>query len=57
MVSQVAEMSAHVRGEDVRVHAERSRVGGETPRVKDEQGRWRERSPALAARLTDHVWA
>ena len=27
-----------------------------TLRVKDEEGRWRERSPALAARLTDHVW-
>jgi IS1 family transposase len=27
-----------------------------TLRVKDEQGRWRERSPAMAARLTDHVW-
>jgi IS1 family transposase len=27
-----------------------------TLRVKDEHGRWRERSPALAARLTDHVW-
>ncbi len=27
-----------------------------TLRVKDEQGRWRERSPALAAGLTDHVW-
>jgi hypothetical protein len=28
-----------------------------TLRVKDEGGRWRERSPALAAGLTDHVWA
>jgi IS1 family transposase len=27
-----------------------------TLRVKDERGRWRERSPALAAGLTDHVW-
>jgi IS1 family transposase len=27
-----------------------------TLRVKDQQGRWRERSPALAARLTDHLW-
>jgi IS1 family transposase len=27
-----------------------------TLRVKDEHGRWQERSPALAARLTDHVW-
>jgi hypothetical protein len=27
-----------------------------TLRRKDEQGRWRERSPALAAGLTDHVW-
>ncbi len=27
-----------------------------TLRIKDEQGRWRERSPALAAGLTDHVW-
>jgi IS1 family transposase len=27
-----------------------------TLRVKDEQGHWQERSPALAARLTDHVW-
>ena len=27
-----------------------------TLRVKDERGRWRERSPGLAARLTDHVW-
>jgi IS1 family transposase len=27
-----------------------------TLRVKDEDGRWRERSPALAAGLTDHVW-
>ena len=27
-----------------------------TLRIKDESGRWRERSPALAAGLTDHVW-
>jgi IS1 family transposase len=27
-----------------------------TLRVKGENGRWRERSPALAAGLTDHVW-
>lgn len=27
-----------------------------TLRVKDENGRWLERSPALAAGLTDHVW-
>jgi len=27
-----------------------------TLRVKDEEGHWRERSPALAAGLTDHVW-
>ena len=27
-----------------------------TLRVKDEHGRWRERSPAMAAGLTDHVW-
>jgi hypothetical protein len=27
-----------------------------TLRVRDEDGRWRERSPALAAGLTDHVW-
>lgn len=27
-----------------------------TLRVKNEQGRWRERTPALAAGLTDHVW-
>ena len=27
-----------------------------TLRVKGEQGRWQERSPALAAHLTDHVW-
>jgi hypothetical protein len=25
-------------------------------RVKDEDGRWRERTPAMAAGLTDHVW-
>ena len=28
-----------------------------TLRVKDEDGRWQERSPALAAGLADHVWA
>jgi hypothetical protein len=27
-----------------------------TLRVKDEEGRWQERTPALAAGLTDHVW-
>ncbi len=27
-----------------------------TLRVKDQGGRWRQRSPALAAGLTDHVW-
>ena len=27
-----------------------------TLRIKDEQGRWRERTPAVAAGLTDHVW-
>jgi len=27
-----------------------------TLRVKDEDGRWQERSPALAGGLTDHVW-
>ena len=27
-----------------------------TLRVKDEQGHWQQRSPALAAGLTDHVW-
>lgn len=27
-----------------------------TLRVKNEEGRWQERSPALAAGLTDHVW-
>ena len=27
-----------------------------TLRRKDEQGHWQERSPALAAGLTDHVW-
>jgi hypothetical protein len=27
-----------------------------TLRVKDEDRRWRERSPAMAAGLTDHVW-
>jgi hypothetical protein len=28
-----------------------------TLRIKDESGRWRERTPALAAGLTDHVWS
>ncbi len=27
-----------------------------TLRVKEEQGRWQQRTPALAAKLTDHVW-
>ncbi len=27
-----------------------------TLRIRDGQGRWQERSPALAAGLTDHVW-
>ena len=27
-----------------------------TLRVKDEDGRWRERTPAMAAGLTDHAW-
>lgn len=27
-----------------------------TLRVKDEEGHWRERTPAMAAGLTDHVW-
>jgi hypothetical protein len=27
-----------------------------TLRVRDEEGRWRERTPAMAAGLTDHVW-
>jgi len=27
-----------------------------TLRVKEEHGRWQQRSPALAAELTDHVW-
>jgi hypothetical protein len=27
-----------------------------TLRVRDEEGRWRERTPALAAGLTDHFW-
>ena len=30
--------------------------GVRTLRVKDEDGRWRDRTPALAAGLTDHVW-
>ena len=28
-----------------------------TLRIKDEQGRWQERSPAMAAGLADHVWS
>ena len=28
-----------------------------TLRLKDEQGRWQSRSPALAAGLTGHVWS
>jgi IS1 family transposase len=28
-----------------------------TLRVKDEEGRWRRRSPAMAAGLADHVWS
>ncbi len=28
-----------------------------TLRVKDEEGRWRKRSPAMAAGLADHVWS
>ncbi len=28
-----------------------------TLRVKDERGRWQERTPAMAAGLTDHVWS
>ena len=28
-----------------------------TLRVKDEQGRWQKRSPAMAAGLADHVWS
>ena len=27
-----------------------------TLRIKESDGRWRQRSPALAAKLTDHVW-
>lgn len=27
-----------------------------TLRTKDEDGRWQERTPAMAAGLTDHVW-
>jgi IS1 family transposase len=30
--------------------------GVRTLRVKDAKKRWRERSPAMAAKLTDHVW-
>jgi hypothetical protein len=28
-----------------------------TLRIKNEQGRWQQRSPAMAAGLTDHVWS
>ena len=28
-----------------------------TPRVRDAQGRWRQRTPAMAAGLTDHPWS
>ncbi len=28
-----------------------------TLRIKDEQGCWRQRSPAMAAGLADHVWS
>ncbi len=28
-----------------------------TLRIQDEDGRWRERTPAMAAGLTDHVWS
>jgi IS1 family transposase len=28
-----------------------------TLRVKDDRGRWREQTPAMAAGLTDHVWS
>jgi hypothetical protein len=28
-----------------------------TLRVKDEEGRWQQRSPAMAAGLADHVWS
>jgi IS1 family transposase len=28
-----------------------------TLRIKDEEGRWRKRSPAMAAGLADHVWS
>jgi len=28
-----------------------------TLRIKDEQGRWQQRSPAMAAGLADHVWS
>jgi len=28
-----------------------------TLRIKDEQGRWQKRSPAMAAGLADHVWS
>jgi hypothetical protein len=27
-----------------------------TLRIRDEDGRWRERTPAMSACLTDHVW-
>lgn len=28
-----------------------------TSRIKDEKGRWRKRSPAMAAGLAEHVWS
>lgn len=28
-----------------------------TLRVRDDEGHWRKRTPAMAAGLTDHVWA
>ena len=28
-----------------------------TLRIKDEPGRWQQRSPAMAAGLADHVWS
>jgi hypothetical protein len=27
-----------------------------TPRIEDEHGHWQERSPAMAAGMTDHAW-
>jgi hypothetical protein len=27
-----------------------------TLRERDDEGRWRQRTPAMAAGLTDHVW-